>query len=163
MNQPSGFRRVVRDIADLCELQVELLSVDGKVAAGRSAAAAAMAMIAAIFGLTAVAAAVFALASLLHEQAHWTVSSSLLAAAGIAAAIGVLFTLIGLAIWKKAISALDETRSEFAENLRWIKAAIVAPETSPRAQVNENSFRTMTSAGVNRTPAMSGNSHQSDH
>jgi len=163
MNQSSGFRRVVRDIADLCELQVELLAADGKVATRRSGIAAALLMIAAIFGLSAVVAIVLALASLLHEQAEWTVSSSLLASAGIAAVVGGLFALLGSVILKKAIAALDETRSEFAENLRWIKAAVVAPETSPRAQVDETSFRTRTSVGFSRSPVMNGNSGESKY
>lgn len=148
MNQPSGFRRVVRDVADLCELQIELLAVDGKVATRRSGIAIALLLISAIFALAAITAAVIALAALLHENAHWTISSSLLAAAGIAAAAGILFTIIGLIVLRKALSALDETRSEFAENLRWIKAVVVAPETSPRAQVREDSFNgRYTSAG----------------
>ena len=83
MDQPSGFRRVVRDVADLCELQFELLAVDGKIAVHRSAIAAVTLLIGAIFGLSAVVAIVLALASLLHEQAGWTISSSLLAAAGL--------------------------------------------------------------------------------
>jgi Putative Actinobacterial Holin-X, holin superfamily III len=153
MNQPSGFRRVVRDIADLCELQVQLLAIDGKVAAGRGGAAAVVLTIAAIFGLSAVLTCLLALASLLHEQAAWTVSSSLLAAAGVAALIGGLFALIGMSFYKKAMSAFDETRSEFAENLRWLKAA-VAPETSPRAQVSENSFRSYSSSSFERGPGM---------
>jgi hypothetical protein len=156
MNQPSGFRRVVRNIADLCELQVQLLAVDGKVAAGRGGTAAVVLTIAAIFGFSAVVTSLLALASLLHEQAAWTVSSSLLAAAGVAAVIGGLFTLFGTIFYKKAMSAFDETRSEFAENLRWLKAA-VAPETSPRAQANENSFRSYSSSGFERASVV--NSH----
>ncbi len=35
-------------------------------------------------------------------------------------------------ILRKAISALDESRGELAENLRWIKAVIVHPDTSLR-------------------------------
>jgi Putative Actinobacterial Holin-X, holin superfamily III len=163
MNQPSGFRRVVRDIADLCELQLELLAVDGKVAARRSGAALALLVIAAIFGLSASVATVLALASLLYEQAEWTMSSSLLAAAGVAAVIGGLFTVLGTVILKKAKSALEETRGEFAENLRWIKAAVIAPESSPRAQVNESSFTTRNSVGFNRGPAMNGNRGESHY
>ncbi len=163
MSQSTGFRRVVRDIADLCELQVELLTADGKVATRRSGTAVAILIVAAIFGLSACLATVFALASLLHEEAEWTVSSSLLASAGIAAIAGGCFAIVGFTILRKAISALDETRSEFAENLRWIKAAIVAPETSPRAQVDENSFRTRTSAGFSGTPVMGGSSKRSPY
>jgi presenilin-like A22 family membrane protease len=154
MNQPSGFRRVVRDVADLCELQVQLLAADGKVAAGHSGAAAVALTIAAILGTSAVVISLFALASLLHEQTEWTVSSSLLAAAGVAMVIGGMFTLLGTIFFKKAMSAFDETRSEFAENLRWLKAA-VSPETLPVAQVNEKSGRSSySSAGFERGPVL---------
>ncbi len=156
MHQPSGFRRVVRDVADLCELQFELLAVDGKIAVQRSATAAVTLLIGAIFGLSAVVAIVLALASFLHEQAEWTISSSLLAAAAIAAVLGGMLAIIGSVILKKAMSALDETRSEFAENLRWIKAAVVAPDASPQSKVSETSFRTRSVAGS----AMNGNSSE---
>ena len=163
MNQSFGFRRVVRDIADLCELQVELLAADGKVATCRSGTAAALLVIAAIFGLSAAVTVVLALASLLHEQADWTVSSSLLASASVAVGFAACFAIVGFVVLKKAIAALDETRSELAENLRWIKAAVVAPETSPRSQVDESSFRTRTSAGQSRSPVTNGNSVESQH
>lgn len=140
MSQPTGIRRVVRDIADLCELQLELLAVDGKEATRKSTKALAILMIATVFGLAAVTAATFALASSFHEIAKWPMSGSLLAAGGIAALLAGIFAALSLVQLKKAMSALDETRSEFAENLRWIKAAIITPETSPRAQVQQDSF-----------------------
>lgn len=135
MTQPSGFRRVARDIADLCELQAELIAVDSKAAVRHSGIAAALLMTAAILGLSATTATVFAIASLLHEQALWTVSNSLLAAALGAAVISGLLIVIGSLVLKKAMATLDETRSELAENLRWIKEAIIAPESSQRAEV----------------------------
>ncbi len=140
MDQPTGIRRVVRDVADLCELQLELFAVDGKQATRRSVAALALLLIALVFGFAAITAAVFASAHWLHESAEWAMSTSLLAAGGIAASIGVLLAIVSWVFISKAMSALDETRSEFAENLRWIKAAVVAPETSPRAQVRKDSF-----------------------
>ncbi len=137
MTQPSGFRRVARDIADLCELQAELIAVDGKAAARRSGMAAALLMIATVFGLSATTATVFALASLLHEQAQWTVSNSLLVAAAGAAVIGGLLVYAGSRVMKSAMTALDETRSELAENLRWIKEVVTTPEPSQGSSGNE--------------------------
>lgn len=140
MHQPSGFRRVIRDIADLCELQIELLAADGKEATRRSGSAAVCVLIAAILGLATVALFLLGFAFLLHEQAGLAMSVSLFIVGGVAALCGVIGAAIGWTLVKQAIAALDETRSEFAENLRWIKAAVISPETSPRAQVNENSF-----------------------
>jgi hypothetical protein len=161
MSQSSGFRRVVRDIADLCELQFELLAVDGKLAKRHSGIAAAILTFASILGLSAALTTVLALAAILHEHAEWTIGASLLASAGIAAFIGAIFAVVGSLFLKKAMAALDESRSEFAENLRWIRAAIVAPEDSPRAQVNERSFRTKTSAGFRGASGMNGNLDES--
>jgi Putative Actinobacterial Holin-X, holin superfamily III len=140
MSQPSGIRRVIRDIADLCELQFELLAVDGKEAVRLSFAAIAAIIFAAIFGLAAVSGSVLALAAAFHENFDWTISSSLLAATGIAAAIAAVSGILGWSLVKKATSSLDETRSEFAENLRWIKAAIVSPEDASHLQVHEEHF-----------------------
>ncbi len=140
MNQSSGFRRVVRDIADLCELQLELLAVDGRVATRQGFKAGLLLVVAAVFALSAVTVCLLAMASALHEQLGWTLSGSLLVASISAACVGAFLALIGLVVVRKAFNAMEETRSEFAENLRWIKAAVISPETSPRAQVNENSF-----------------------
>ena len=103
MNQSSGFRRVVRDIADLCELQVELLAVDGKVATRRGGIAAAILTVATIFGLSAAVATVLAWAAVLHEQAEWTIGVSLLASAGIAAIIGGILAGFGFLFLKKPL------------------------------------------------------------
>lgn len=140
MNQLTGIRRVVRDVADLFELQLELLAADSKELTRRSSAAIAMVLIALVFGLAGVTAATFALAWSLHESAAWTISSSLIAAAGIAALIAGILVILAWHLFKKAASALNESRGEFTENLRWIKAAIVSPEILPTAQRQEASF-----------------------
>jgi Ca2+/H+ antiporter len=137
MSQPAGIRRVFRDIADLCELQFELLAVDGKEALRYSITAIVMAVVAVVFGLSAVIGTVFAIATAFHENLGWTMSSSLFAAVGIAAIIAAVCAAIGVSFLKKATSALDETRAEFAENLRWIKASIVVPESVSKSLHNE--------------------------
>jgi glucan phosphoethanolaminetransferase (alkaline phosphatase superfamily) len=141
MNQPAtGIRRVVRDVADLCELQLELLAVDGKEATQRSAAAFGMVLVASVFGLSAVTVAVLALASALHENWEWTLSSSLLAAAGIAALGAIMFAILSFIFVKRAVSAFNETRSELAENMRWIKFAIVSSEYSGYENGKQKNF-----------------------
>lgn len=148
MNEPTGIRRVVRDVADLFELQLELLAVDSKALARSGSAAIAMVLIALVFGLAAATSATFAVASALHSSAEWTISSSLAAAAGTAALIAGLFVIIAWQLLRKAMSALNESRSEFAENLRWIKSAIVSPEALPTAKRQEEVFNgRRTSAG----------------
>jgi uncharacterized membrane protein YqjE len=140
MSQLTGIRRVIRDITDLGELQLELLAVDGKEAVRLGFSALVTALLAAVFGLAAVTGSVFAMAWLLHEKMEWSMSVSLLAASAIAAAIAAICGILGWTLLKKATSSLDETRSEFAENLRWIKAAIVSPETAPGYQRQAENF-----------------------
>lgn len=137
MSQLAGIRRVFRDIADLCELQLELLAVDGKEAVRHSLTAVVMAVVAVVFGLAAAIGAVFAIAHAFHENLGWTMSGSLSAAVGIAAIIAAVCAAIGVSFLKKATSALDETRAEFTENLRWIKASIVAPDSVSGSHHNE--------------------------
>ena len=148
MNQPTGIRRVVRDVADIFDLQLELLAVDSKALARCGSAAIAMVLTALVFGLAGATAATFAVASSLHESAEWTISSSLAAAAGIAALIAGIFVILARHLFRKATFALNESRVEFAENLRWIKAAIISPEVLPTAKRQEESLNGRRSSAV---------------
>lgn len=136
----SGFRQVVRDCFDLLELQIELLSVDSQEARRKAVSALALGGTAAAIGASMVTVLMIALGFILHEQAEFTVGVSLLIVCGVAAA--VIITLAGIASWmlRGASSALAETKSEFVENLRWIKATILSPDTSARNQLRAESF-----------------------
>ena len=126
----TGFRRVICDVVDLCELQVQLLSVDAQVA--RRSATRGMALI----GITAMTTAsmltvlMIACGYVLHEKANWSVGISMLAVCGIVLLVSSLLAYFALQCLKSASSALNETKSEFAENLRWLKATILSPDTS---------------------------------
>tara|TARA_R110002049_G_scaffold305056_1_gene501029 strand:+ start:77014 stop:77475 length:462 start_codon:yes stop_codon:yes gene_type:complete len=140
MNNQTGFRRIIRDIADLCELQIELFAIDSQVATQRTKTAAVYLGIAFVFALATVSTVTLGLAAALYEMLGWSLTASIFGAAGCAAIIAVFLAVLAVFALQKAVSALEETRSELAENLRWIKAAVIAPETSARAQVREDSF-----------------------
>ncbi len=143
MNEPraqSGFRQVIRDCFDMFELQIELLSVDSQEARRKAGFAIVLGGTAAGLGASMITVLMIALGFVLHEQAEFTVGVSLLIVCGAAAA--VMVALAGIALWllRGASTALAEAKSEFAENLRWIKATILSPDASARNQLRAESF-----------------------
>src|SRR6056297_54170 len=140
MQVPNSFQNVTRDILDLCELQMQLLSVDSQAARRKMTRAA-------VYGLTAMASAgaaltvlLVGLGFLLHELADLSAGTGLLIVGGV-----TFLIVLGLlaAAWfavRSAASDLNETKSEFAENLRWLKATIVSPGSSPRHQLRSETF-----------------------
>lgn len=130
-NQPAGVRHVLSDIADLADLQLQLLAVDGQEAARRGVAAVIWLSLAAVLVIATTTVLLISLGWILHEVAEWPIGLSLLAVAGLAL-VGTGFVL-GLAYLslKRAVGAMGETGAEFAENLRWLKAVLTSP-ASPR-------------------------------
>lgn len=132
MASESGINRVVRDVADLFELQMQLLSLDGRIAGEKAIRAAVMASVGlAILG-SALTTLLIALGYLLHEGLEWSVGLSLLAVAIVATLVAGVFALVAYFAAKRAFAALGETTSEFSQNLKWIKGVIVKPESASR-------------------------------
>lgn len=138
-DQPAGVRRVISDVADLAELQLQLLAIDGQEAARRSVAAVVWLAIAVVLLISTTTALLVALGWILHETVEWSMGLSLLTVAGIAL-LGTCLVL-GLAYLslKRAVGAMSETGAEFAENLRWLKAVIVSPD-SPRNTIRGDRY-----------------------
>lgn len=141
MSTVAGFKRVARDISDLCELQLQLLAVDGKVAAGRSALAAVATGLALAIGVSSITTLLLAAGWALHELLEWRLSVSLLVAAGGALVAAALCVLIAYRAMKQALASLEQTRSEFSENLRWIRSMMSddAASASPLPTANGRS------------------------
>lgn len=140
MNTNTGFSQVARDIIDLAELQMQLLSVDSQEAKRKAVKAVAFTGIGATLAGSALTTAMVGGGFLLHELADWTVGSSLLTIAGATLALVAILLFAAVRAVNTAAAAMNETKSEFAENLKWIKAVIVAPETSPRNQIRAEHF-----------------------
>lgn len=136
----SSFQQVATDIVDLFELQMQLISVDSQVARRKAMTAIACAAVAAGLSGSALTTLMVGAGFLLHELAGWTTGASLLAVAvGIFIIAAILF-VVALKAIQKASAAMNETKSEFTENLKWLKAVLVSPKTSPRNQIREESF-----------------------
>ncbi|KAA1261336.1 hypothetical protein LF1_38830 [Rubripirellula obstinata] len=136
----SGFRRVIRDCIDLAELQFQLFSIDSQEARRKASTAAALAGTAAALGASVLTVLLVGFGFLLHEQAELPVGVSLLIVCGVSLFLIAILVWSAIRLIRTATTAMAETKSELAENLRWIKATILTPETSARNRFRSDSF-----------------------
>jgi uncharacterized membrane protein YqjE len=139
-SERSSFQRVTQDVLDLFELQMELLSVDSQEARRKLTTAAACAVIAATLAGSALTVLMIGGGLVLDELTELSTGGSLLVVAGLVFVCVAVLGWVALSAIKTAASAMRETKSEFTENLRWLKATLVAPRTSPRNQIRRESF-----------------------
>lgn len=136
----SSFQRVTQDIVDLFELQMQLLSVDSFEAKRKLTKAIACAITAVTLAGSALTVVMIGAGVLLDELTELSTGASLLIVSGVVFAIVALLGWLAITAIKKAASAMSETKSEFSENLRWLKATILTPKTSARNQIRRDSF-----------------------
>ncbi|WP_404305401.1 phage holin family protein [Neorhodopirellula lusitana] len=140
MNKNSSFQRVLRDVVDLCELQMQLISVDSQDARRRATTAAIVTVIAVAIVGSALTTTMIGAGYLIHELADWSVGASLLTVAATTLAIAGMLLLYATKSLRRAAASLRETKSEFVENLKWIKSVLITPDDSPRNQLRTESF-----------------------
>lgn len=143
MNNPlptDGFRRVLKDCIELAELQFQLLSIDSQEARRTMSVAAAMCGVAAAVGSSMTTVLLFALGYLIHEQSELSVGVSLLIVCGFTFVLIAMLGWFSLRLVRTAASAMAETKSEFVENLRWIKSTILERDGFGRDQQRGESF-----------------------
>lgn len=147
----SSFQRVVRDILDLFELQMQLISVDSQAAKRKLVQAIVCGVIAIALAGAALTVAMVAAGILIGEFTELTTGAAmLLVSAAVFLAVAVL-GWIALRAILAASAAMSETKSEFAESLRWLKATLIAPQTSARNQLRRDSFYDRTSVSASDT------------
>lgn len=146
----TGFAKVASDITQLCELQSQLLFVDLEEARKSAVPASALLAACGISLLVAALVLVFAFGMGLHEMAGlawWQ-------AFGITGAITLLVAAatawLGLRSLKKATDAFDDSRQELRENINWLRATILDPE-SPRNQMALRKSRPVNGATVGQS------------
>ncbi len=142
----SSFQRVIRDVVDLFELQMQLISVDSQVAKRKLVQAVACGSIALALAGSALTVAMVAAGVLLGEFTELTAGAAMLIVSGVFFVIVAVLGWLALRAILAASAAMGETKSEFAENLRWLKATLVSPQTSARNQLRRESFHDRTSA-----------------
>jgi len=131
MASVSGFKRIARDIAALAELQLQLLAIDGKVAATRGFIAVAAAAVAAVIALSSFTVFLIAAGVAIYEFASLPLSGGLLISGIVGLIVAVLLTLMAWRAFKQAFGAMEETRSELANNIRWAKLMLSSDDDEP--------------------------------
>jgi hypothetical protein len=111
------------DISTLIELQFKLFAIDINTTLRRAIAPLGAAIVGMVLLVSCVPVLLMGLAWLLVEQADWSTGPALLATAGVAAVLGAVAAALGGLLLRKSGAALDRSRVELAENIRWIKAA----------------------------------------
>ena len=135
-----GFQRVISDIVDLCELQWQLLTVDGQEAKRRAVKAAILIAFGGVVALSGITAAVIGCGWLMHEQFELSPGVSFLLTSGIAMTLAVVCLLLGAKLLGRANASLSEAKREFSENVKWVKSVVLSPNTSPRNQLRREDF-----------------------
>ncbi|TWU35322.1 hypothetical protein Q31b_54180 [Novipirellula aureliae] len=138
--RPSSVQKVIADIIDLFELQLELMSVDSQEATRKLTKAAVLAGVAIPLGGAALTIALAGCGLLLSEMTSLSVGTAILLTGAVFIAVVGVLLFMALKAVTAAGSAMSETKSEFAENLRWLKATLLRPSRSPRNQIRRESF-----------------------
>jgi cytochrome c biogenesis protein CcdA len=139
---PSAFGQVARNVIDLIELQFQLLSIDSQVARGKAVNALACLVIVAVLTGVTLTVLMIGVGHLIHEYSEWSLGVSMLAAGGIGILIITFFAVAAGLLLRAATAAMKETKSEFVENLKWLKAVVVSPSTAPRNTIRSETFAT---------------------
>ena len=160
MSNPSEFRfrRVARDILDLGELQLQLLSIDSQEARQQAGRAVAWLTVALALGGSALTVVMVGAGFALADWAEWPVGLSLLAVAAIVFVFVLLLGYFAYRALRSATSSMQECKSEFVENVKWLKATLIAPGSSPRHQMRAEDF-----PPTDRYPEQAGVSQNGHH
>ncbi len=134
-----GFRQVVVDCVELGNLQLQLLSVDGKEAGQRLAKALVLGIVAVVGGLTTLLLAAMGAGWILHEQTELTVGVSFLIVAAVALVVSLLVAFLSGLLLRRATGSLQESVSELQANVKWIKEVLLDPD-SARNRMRAPSF-----------------------
>jgi hypothetical protein len=140
MSKQFSFANLTRDLIDLAELQLELLHVDSQAARRKLNKALICGVVAVTLGGSALTVLLIGCGFLLRDLAQWPMGVSVLAVAILALVIVAVLLAVALAAVRKASAAMSESKSEFVENVKWLKATLIAPSRSPRNQLRSESF-----------------------
>ncbi|MCM2371654.1 phage holin family protein [Aporhodopirellula aestuarii] len=155
----SSFQRVARDVLDLFELQMQLISVDSQEAKRKLTRSIICGSVAAVLAGSALTVLMIACGLVLGEFTSLSTGGAMLVICAVVFFVVAVLGWTALKAINAAANAMAETKSEFAENLRWLKATLVAPQSSPRNRFRRDSFNDPT-ATAGKSPE---ESHYADH
>lgn len=127
-----GIGELLHDIVTLGELQAELLAADGRQSLQKAQAPIIMLVIGAVIGLGATPVLLMALAEGLHEGLEWSRWLSYLVSGVVGAALGGGLMYFAYSKSGEIIGVFMRSRTELAENIKWIKYALTRGRRPPR-------------------------------
>ena len=163
MTDNSSIHRVMQDLVDLAELQMQLLAVDSQEAKRKMTRAIGLSLVAVTLAGSALTVLIAGLGVFLHESSDLSVGLSLLLVAV------AVFLVVGVMLWialravGSASASMKETQSEFVENLRWLKATLLSPRTSARNRFRRESFHSGDHSGNHAGDDAAGNRAHQHH
>lgn len=128
----NGIGELLYDVVSLGELQAQLLVVDARESLQKAQTPLVMLVVGAVIGLGATPVLLIAAAEALTELAGWDRWLSYLTSGLVGAALGGLLMYLA---WRQAgdvIAVFLRSRTELAENIRWIKYALTRGKQPPR-------------------------------
>ena len=141
MNTPSfGFRQVLRDCLDLFELQAQLISVDAQAAKAKLGRAVVCGLIGLVLGSSTLTVVMITAGLLVSELLEFSPGLAMLLVSVFGGGIVLASLAVAALSLRAAASAMQQTKSELTENMRWLKATLVSPSDSPRNQLRHESY-----------------------
>jgi len=125
MPKQHGVTQLVNDIVSLCELQFELLAVDGKKAIEKGVIGLLTTVVAFAFAIASLTVLLGACVWFVHVAADLSLGWSLLTAGMIGFIVSAALLWVSFRTVKSAVAAMGETRSELSQNIKWLKASLL--------------------------------------
>ena len=142
MQTESGIRRLIRDLIDLTELQIQLIKVDGQAAKQHLSSAFVSGLVAILLGGAAFMVTLVASGFLLHEWTELSTGSSLLIVGMVSFLIVASLSWFCIRSLRSASTAMAETKNELTENLQWMKSTLSSTSTGdPPTTANTSRIR----------------------
>jgi Zn-dependent protease with chaperone function len=125
MIEKLGLRRLISDIADLCELQAELFAVDAKQAGRKGFVAVVGLSVAVATAISTTTVLLAAFAWYLHSSFEWHPVAALLLAGLLGASLTMLLIFIAFRSASSSVATLEQTRIELTRNVSWLKSLVL--------------------------------------
>ena len=124
---------VLHDATELAELQMKLFASDAKATLRKSAVSLLVLVAASSLVLGAIPVGLLALAETFARGLHWSRPLALLASAACGLLLAVAIGTIGARGFKNSLTELNNSKSEFRRNLKWMKRTLKRGGSSGRA------------------------------
>jgi hypothetical protein len=123
----------LHDVVTLVELQGSLLKIDVKQTLTGMIVPGVIAIVGALLLLSCMPILLASIALLLVETLEWTYAQAFFCALGIGLVVGGIACLAGAWYVRQSFSQLQRSKTEFVQNVSWIKQVLKRLGTSPSA------------------------------